>query len=60
MFKQSKGDTNMIWNYSINMKATAPLSLVRGALANRIVTALSASFSVVNSKVLKLAGDIKV
>lgn len=59
-FKQDKATSNMIWNYNINLKATAPLSLVEGAVGSRLMTVAAASFSFVSNKALKLAGSIKV
>jgi len=57
--KQDKG-SNMVWGYTVNMKATAPLSIVKGGISSRLAAVAGATFALASSKALKAASSIKV
>ena len=59
-FHQDKQSSNMIWNYSLTLKASAPLSLAKGDIGSAIGSAMAAQFSTINDSILRSETGIKL
>ncbi len=59
-FHQDKQGSNMIWNYTLNLKATAPLFLSVGEKESRISSLKAAGFSAIDKEIKKVVSKISV